>query len=88
MCRGLLWVNIMTVKLKPNNPINNLNCDHSHCKDDDGEVKIFPVGDTGNVILCEACYDRIIFNYVHDALYRGIDIPPPWSHLTIYNPTE
>ena len=36
----------------PHNP----NCDGSHCKQETGEVRLYPTGGGGNAILCFACW--------------------------------
>jgi len=34
----------------------NWNCDGDHCTDPNGEVRVFPLGAGGNLILCAACF--------------------------------
>jgi len=35
---------------------HNDNCDGSHCRFDVGEVRVYPLGGGGNLILCLACF--------------------------------
>ena len=36
--------------------MRNYNCDGGHCKTDDGEVRVYPLGAGGNLILCRECW--------------------------------
>ena len=36
--------------------INNWNCDGDHCRLPNGEVRVYPIGAGGNLILCHACW--------------------------------
>ena len=36
--------------------IHNPMCDGSHCRSDAGEVRLYPLGAGGNLILCHACW--------------------------------
>jgi hypothetical protein len=33
----------------------NYNCDGSHCRHDNGQVRVYPTGGGANLILCQAC---------------------------------
>jgi hypothetical protein len=33
----------------------NPNCDGGHCRAPDGQVRVYPLGGGGNLILCMAC---------------------------------
>jgi len=48
-------------------PVHNANknwsCDNDKCTSPDGEVKVYPLGSGGNLILCHACW-------THENLYR------------------
>lgn len=67
----------------PHNP----NCDGSHCQHAAGEVRVFPLGGGGNLILCAACF-------AHENAYRrqrGRETREPenwpavdWSTATTY----
>ena len=35
--------------------IHNDNCDGSHCASATGEVRVYPLGGGGNLILCQTC---------------------------------
>jgi hypothetical protein len=35
---------------------HNFNCSGSHCREPDGEVRVYPLGGGGNLILCFACF--------------------------------
>jgi hypothetical protein len=43
--------------------INNPNCDGSHCREDIGDVRLYPLGGGGNLILCRDCFN-------HENAYR------------------
>ena len=36
----------------------NPNCDGGHCRDPKGEVRVYPLGSGGNLILCRACWEH------------------------------
>ncbi len=36
----------------------NPNCDGGHCRYNDGDVRIYPLGSGGNLILCRACWEH------------------------------
>jgi hypothetical protein len=38
------------------NPRKNWNCDNDKCKDPKSEVRVYPIGSGGNLILCQACF--------------------------------
>jgi hypothetical protein len=38
--------------------LKNWNCDGGHCTDPQGEVRVFPIGAGGNLILCFSCFTR------------------------------
>jgi hypothetical protein len=38
-------------------------CDGSHCREATGEVRVYPLGGGGNLILCHACW-------AHENRYR------------------
>jgi hypothetical protein len=44
-------------------PTQNPNCCGSHCCSETGEVRIYPLGGGGNLILCLACW-------AHENRYR------------------
>jgi hypothetical protein len=35
----------------------NPNCDGSHCTNSKGEVRLYPLGGGGNLILCASCWN-------------------------------
>jgi hypothetical protein len=35
---------------------NNPNCDGGHCTSETGEVRVYPLGAGGNLILCQRCW--------------------------------
>jgi len=41
----------------------NLNCCGNHCREEHGEVRVYPLGSGGNLILCHACW-------AHENKYR------------------
>jgi hypothetical protein len=43
--------------------IHNPNCDGDHCASEHGEVRVYPLGAGGNLILCQACW-------AHENRYR------------------
>lgn len=45
--------------------IKNYNCDGSHCNNAHGEVRVYPMSDASNLILCHACW-------AHENRYRFI----------------
>ena len=66
---------------------NNPNCDGSHCREETGEVRVYPIGAGGNLILCLACW-------AHENIYnfnRGVETRCPenfpqhdWTHGESY----
>lgn len=42
----------------------NPNCDGSHCREARGQVRLYPLGAGGNLILCGACF-------AHENRYRA-----------------
>jgi hypothetical protein len=42
---------------------HNPNCDGDHCTNEAGEVRVYPLGAGGNLILCQACW-------AHENRYR------------------
>lgn len=36
--------------------MTNPNCDGAHCREALGEVRVYPLGASGNLILCLACW--------------------------------
>jgi len=42
---------------------HNPNCDGSHCRHETGQVRVYPLGGGGNLILCAACW-------AHENQYR------------------
>jgi hypothetical protein len=43
--------------------IHNNNCSGNHCTSDTSEVRVYPLGGGGNLILCHACW-------AHENRYR------------------
>lgn len=43
--------------------IHNNMCDGNHCREEHGEVRVYPLGAGGNLILCQACW-------AHENRYR------------------
>jgi hypothetical protein len=43
--------------------MHNPNCDGSHCRAEIGEVRLYPLGEGANLILCSACW-------AHENTYR------------------
>lgn len=35
---------------------HNPNCDGDHCQTERGQVRVYPLGGSGNLILCAACW--------------------------------
>jgi hypothetical protein len=35
---------------------HNPNCDGGHCRNEFSDVRVYPLGGGGNLILCEACF--------------------------------
>ena len=47
----------------------NPNCDGAHCVEGAGEVRVYPLGAGGNLILCRRCWvheNRFRYNRRHD----------------------
>jgi hypothetical protein len=63
----------------------NLNpeCCGSHCRAEHGEVRVYPLGGGGNLILCRSCWS-------HENAYRADRGGPPnwplipWSLARVY----
>lgn len=70
----------------------NVNCCGSHCRSEDGEVRVYPLGSGGNLILCKACWAhenayRAERNREYQVGYCGHSDPWPqtnWSTAEIY----
>lgn len=43
--------------------MKNPNCDNDKCRSATGEVRVYPLGGGGNLILCRACW-------IHENSYR------------------
>ena len=43
--------------------MKNYNCDGGYCTDPHGEVRLYPLGCSSNLILCESCF-------IHENNYR------------------
>ncbi|MPZ19545.1 MAG: hypothetical protein GEV06_16735 [Luteitalea sp.] len=59
----------------PHNP----NCDGDHCRVETGEVRVYPLGAGGNLILCIACFaheNRYHYNRGHET-----GRPDDWPHV-------
>lgn len=39
------------------NPNKNWNCNNDRCRNPKGEVRVYPIGSGGNLILCKHCFD-------------------------------
>lgn len=71
--------------------VHNNMCSGGHCRCEHGEVRVFPIGGSGNMILCIHCWR-------HENLYRrdrGRETHRPedfpqldWSQAEIYDPGE
>lgn len=69
---------------------HNPNCDGSHCRMENGAVKIYPLGGGGNLILCLACFaHENRFRYM-----RGAETKEPsnwpqvdWGCAEVYSTT-
>ena len=63
----------------------NQMCDGSHCKNEHGEVKLYPIGGEGNMILCVVCWaneNRSNFNRLKT--HRPAD-PDCWPQHNWFN---
>lgn len=63
----------------------NWNCDNDKCRDPQSEVRLYPLGAGGNLILCPACW-------AHENAYRAsrggerADWPlQNWACAEVYN---
>jgi hypothetical protein len=66
----------------------NPNCDGDKCQYGTGEVRVYPLGGGGNLILCRACWIHEN-NYRHS---RGVETGAPenwpqvmWASSKVYN---
>jgi hypothetical protein len=53
--------------------MKNWNCDGGRCKEPRGDVRVYPLGGGGNLILCHACW-------AHENRYRynrGVETKNP-----------
>jgi hypothetical protein len=66
----------------------NYNCDGSHCRQPDGQVRVYPTGAGGNLILCMACFaheNRYRYERAFETR-RPEDFPQvDWATAEIYN---
>jgi hypothetical protein len=61
---GIEHINILRVKmLGVQDGLHNPNCDGGHCTTAIGEVRVYPLGGGGNLILCHSCW-------AHENRYR------------------
>jgi hypothetical protein len=67
----------------------NWNCDNDKCVDAHGEVRVYPLGGGGNLILCQVCWAH----ENHYRIDRGIETRQPenwppqnWYSAEIYRP--
>jgi len=67
---------------------NNM-CDGSHCNKETGEVKLYPLGGGGNLILCGVCWaheNKYNYNRGRET-GRPEDFPQhDWYKAKVYNP--
>ena len=63
--------------------VHNPNCDGNKCHSDTGEVRVYPLGGGGNLILCRQCwtYENI---YRHSKGDRDAWPPVDWSTARVY----
>lgn len=68
------------------NPNQNPNCDHNRCTFFDSEVRLFPIGSGGNMILCRACYRHEVDYLMERMATEHIEVSeiPTWSELKKY----
>ena len=60
----------------------NPNCDGAHCTDPAGEVRVYPLGAGGNLILCYRCWQHENSSPNHSRFHR-------WGKAKVYpEPTE
>jgi hypothetical protein len=54
---GIEHINVLRVKmLDVPDGLHNPNCDGAHCATAIGEVRVYPLGGGGNLILCHSCW--------------------------------
>jgi hypothetical protein len=46
------------------NTSKNWNCDGDHCRDEKSQIRVYPLGSGGNLLLCPACF-------AHENAYRA-----------------
>jgi hypothetical protein len=67
--------------------VKNYNCDGDKCQSATGEVRVYPIGAGGNLILCRSCWEHENdFNY-----QRGREMGRPqdwplqdWNSAKVY----
>lgn len=67
--------------------MKNPNCDGDHCTQEDGEVRVLPVGGGGNVILCKDCFrHEMEYRRQTNQALTGTSRydTPEWSELPVY----
>jgi hypothetical protein len=37
--------------------LKNWNCDNDKCRDPAGQIRVYPLGAGGNLLLCRACFE-------------------------------
>lgn len=66
----------------------NPNCDGAHCRSETGEVRVYPLGSGGNLILCLACWaheNRYRYERAHDGLGDPKNWPQEdWNKAEVY----
>jgi len=63
----------------------NPNCDGDHCRSEVGEVRLLPVGGSGNAILCNDCFNHEM-RFRRERIKEGVEFDlPRWEDLKIYS---
>jgi hypothetical protein len=68
--------------------MKNWNCDGSHCRERDGEVRVYPLGGGANLILCHACWaHENRYRYNKGMFYSRPDDWPQhdWAKAEVYS---
>lgn len=61
------------------NQIHNPDCCGSHCRSETGQVRVYPLGGGGNLILCVACWEHE--NQFRRIKGRHYGRPEEWPEL-------
>lgn len=70
------------------NLVKNDKCDNEYCMESNGEVRVLPIGEDGNLFLCRTCFrHEMSFRREQNGTVPGITpwSIPKWKSLAIHH---